>query len=394
MKSPFRHSASFFRRTGTAALFSAAFVHLISFIPLSPSVSAEEQVKPLRVVALGDSIARGYGCRPEEAYGRLLADHLAEELDGTGTTVTFANYGVDGLTSEGLRTMLKTDEIQTAVADADLVTVSIGGNDLLGFLRQSLGGALALDPDSSAPWQDFLGKLRAESRRETFSSLLKLAGSGDFYRGLDAASADMLNNVRAVLDFLSSSSPGAVLLLTTIPPPTAEPPFSLLVDAFLFRFNARLKNGLSDTAVRLADCNQAFHDYAGEEALTFTVTGWSEPASWNPDPHPTPAGHRLMAETHFPLVQDLINTRKAAAPVMESGEKTVPATSTAVSAAETSPTMIAVTTDGMPSPDSPGDATPGAVGATRFFPLLLIALPILFLVWLLFRRSAARRRSR
>lgn len=382
MKVAFHARRLFSRRRAVAFLFPAAFIFLI----FSPAILAREGAEPLRVVALGDSIARGYGCRPEEAYGRLLADRLAEELDGTGTAVSFANYGVDGLTSAGLRAMIETDEIRAAAADADLVTVSIGGNDLLHCLREALGGALALDPDSSAPWQELLGKLQEENRRETVSSLLKLAGNGDFYRRLDAAADAMLNNVEAVLDALSRRNPEAVLLLTTIPPPTVEPPLNLPVDAFLFGFNFRLQT-VSNPAVRLADCSQAFRSYAGEEALTFTVAGWSEPSGWNPDPHPTPAGHRLMAETHLPLIQDLIAARRAAAPggksaPSEAPESSLPATASSLSAA----------TGGLPAASEPADLS--ARESPRVWLFLLTGSLFLCLLFVFFHRFFHRLFSR
>ncbi len=382
MKGAFHARRLFSRCRAAAFLFPATS----NFLIFSPAILAREGAEPLRVVALGDSIARGYGCRPEEAYGRLLADRLAEELDGTGTAVSFANYGVDGLTSAGLRAMIETDEIRAAAADADLVTVSIGGNDLLHCLREALGGALALDPDSSAPWQELLGKLQEENRRETVSSLLKLAGNGDFYRRLDAAADAMLNNVEAVLDALSRRNPEAVLLLTTIPPPTVEPPLNLLVDAFLFCFNSRLRTG-SNPAVRLADWSQAFRSYGGEEALTFTVAGWSEPSGWNPDPHPTPAGHRLMAETHLPLIQDLIAARRADAPggksaPSEAPESSLPATASSLSAA----------TGGLPAASEPADLS--ARESPRVWLFLLTGSLFLCLLFVFFHRFFHRLFSR
>lgn len=382
MKVAFHARRLFSRCRAAAFLFPATFIFLI----FSPAILAREGAEPLRVVALGDSIARGYGCRPEEAYGRLLADRLAEELDGTGTAVSFANYGVDGLTSAGLRAMIETDEIRAAAADADLVTVSIGGNDLLHCLREALGGALALDPDSSAPWQELLGKLQEENRRETVSSLLKLAGNGDFYRRLDAAADAMLNNVEAVLDALSRRNPEAVLLLTTIPPPTVEPPLNLPVDAFLFGFNSRLQT-VSNPAVRLADCSQAFRSYDGEEALTFTVAGWSEPSGWNPDPHPTPAGHRLMAETHLPLIQDLIAARRADAPggksaPSEAPESSLPATASSLPAA----------TGGLPAASEPADLS--ARESPRVWLFLLTGSLFLCLLFVFFHRFFHRLFSR
>ena len=79
-------------------------------------------------VVLGDSIAQGYGVynRGEAAYGRIVAD-----TNG----YTYANYGVNGLRSWDLIELLKTDEVAADVAKADIVSLSIGGND---YLQQNL----------------------------------------------------------------------------------------------------------------------------------------------------------------------------------------------------------------------------------------------------------------
>ena len=79
-------------------------------------------------VVLGDSIAQGYGVynRDDAAYGRIVAD-----TNG----YTYANYGVNGLRSWDLIELLKRDDAAADVAKADIVSLSIGGND---YLQQNL----------------------------------------------------------------------------------------------------------------------------------------------------------------------------------------------------------------------------------------------------------------
>lgn len=79
-------------------------------------------------VVLGDSIAQGSGIynREEAAYGRIVADTNGYE---------YANFGVNGLRSWDLIEQLKTEPAASAVASADIVSLSIGGND---YLQQNL----------------------------------------------------------------------------------------------------------------------------------------------------------------------------------------------------------------------------------------------------------------
>ena len=79
-------------------------------------------------VVLGDSIAQGYGVynRDQAAYGKIVADTNGYD---------YANFGVNGLRSWDLIEQLKTGEVAAAVAKADIISLSIGGND---YLQQDL----------------------------------------------------------------------------------------------------------------------------------------------------------------------------------------------------------------------------------------------------------------
>lgn len=85
------------------------------------------------MVIFGDSIARGYGLDPETeyTYGQICADYLGCNVE---------NYAVDGLDSAELCTMLETldDEKKQAVSDADVVVISIGGNDIIHYTSKTI----------------------------------------------------------------------------------------------------------------------------------------------------------------------------------------------------------------------------------------------------------------
>jgi lysophospholipase L1-like esterase len=92
-------------------------------LPATPSPGG----KPLRVVALGDSVTSGAACGCAafpEIYGHLLSQR-------TGVQVTVDNRGVSGLDSEGLLQQLDESGSATAraVSAADIDLVTIGAND-------------------------------------------------------------------------------------------------------------------------------------------------------------------------------------------------------------------------------------------------------------------------
>ena len=95
-----------------------------------PAFAAEQT----RYVVLGDSISRGAGIRnPDEAcYGRIIAN-----TNG----YAYANFGVDGNMSDDLLNKLYRDSgVINAVKAADIISISIGGND---FLRDNMPAMIA-----------------------------------------------------------------------------------------------------------------------------------------------------------------------------------------------------------------------------------------------------------
>ncbi|MFA9430399.1 SGNH/GDSL hydrolase family protein [Egicoccus sp. AB-alg2] len=94
-------------------------------------------------VALGDSLATGAGAAT--SYVEEFAEALG---DRTGADVAVTNFAVDGWTSQDLLDSLRDDDgVRAAVAEADLVTLDIGGNDLLRQLPVYFSGNCGGDDD-------------------------------------------------------------------------------------------------------------------------------------------------------------------------------------------------------------------------------------------------------
>ena len=93
----------------------------------------------LRVVVLGDSLARGAGC--ERGLG--LAGSLERQLAAAGAgTATVANLGLNGARTFNVRGLLARTPARPAVRAADVIVLSIGGNDLYGDPAARLLAAL------------------------------------------------------------------------------------------------------------------------------------------------------------------------------------------------------------------------------------------------------------
>jgi acyl-CoA thioesterase-1 len=84
---------------------------------------AEAQTRPIRIVALGDSLTAGFGLSPAEAFPAQLERALGQR----GHRVTIANAGVSGDTAAGGLARLD----WSVPEGTDAVILELGANDAL-----------------------------------------------------------------------------------------------------------------------------------------------------------------------------------------------------------------------------------------------------------------------
>lgn len=95
---------------------------VLAFSCMSIIAFAEEET--VDYVVLGDSIAFGAGMinTVEACYGKIVA-----ETNG----YNYVNHSIPGITSGVLRDILKTDAVLDSVKNAEIISISIGGNNFL-----------------------------------------------------------------------------------------------------------------------------------------------------------------------------------------------------------------------------------------------------------------------
>ena len=175
-------------------------------------------------VVLGDSIAQGYGVynRGDAAYGRIVAD-----TNG----YTYANYGVNGLRSWDLIELLKRDDVAADVAKADIISLSIGGND---YLQQNLPRIFAeVAQDNYKIVNDI-----QDNFREYFAEIIDLLKAANpdaalFVQTLYNPRFDALRDfyglatdrINAVITEYLAANPGAFYLVDTVPVMEGHPEY-------------------------------------------------------------------------------------------------------------------------------------------------------------------------
>ncbi len=123
-----------------AALLTA--VVLLLCIPALPAA----QAATLSYTAPGDSISTGYGLANAEQEG--FAALLAEEKG-----YILSNHAANGNTATGLRAQLYNEEgnVALSVKSADVITLTVGGNDLMAVLYQVVADEYNLRNPNSEP---------------------------------------------------------------------------------------------------------------------------------------------------------------------------------------------------------------------------------------------------
>lgn len=135
-----------------------------------PLQSATE-TDAIQLLALGDSIALGIGDEAGGGYAVRLGSEL-EALHGRPVVVT--HLAVNGIRSDELLDRLAREETRQAMVDANLITVSIGGNDLMRVVKKHF---LALTLDK---FED--GRIRfGEHLADILALLRKANAEADIY---------------------------------------------------------------------------------------------------------------------------------------------------------------------------------------------------------------------
>lgn len=240
----------------TAIILSIAMIFCLFGI----TASAENE-KPFYLV-LGDSIAYGSGISNsrEACYGKIVADTNGYD---------YVNHSIPGHTTTNLINRLNEETVITDLKKADIISISIGGND---FLMSNLIGLM-------------------------FDSIVK----GD-HSEFDRIAEGFYTNFCKIIDIINSHNADAVILMQTLYNPQSgylRAPYQQGADrinAAIERYNSENPNEIVivDVATALGD---DMANYADDEI------------------HPSAKGNEIIAQTVLDKLYEL-NLGNDAAPVI------------------------------------------------------------------------------
>ncbi len=210
------------------------------------------QEESLKFVLLGDSIAHGTGLEDKaNNYGSLVSN-----TNG----YTYENYAIPGHRTQDLLRRLGKDSVSAAVKDADIIGVSIGGNNFLyGGVLQMVTEWLVLDS------QNKIDKNIEKLKKEFIECILKIR---------------------------ELNSDAVILVQTLYNPATGLPEkiYQYAVD----ELNGAIRQAQTELegTFYIVDVAEAFKGHA-KEYIQFDVT------------HPNEKGHYVIAEEYLKVLCDL-----------------------------------------------------------------------------------------
>ena len=293
----------------------------------------------LRVIAVGDSIARGYGIdnyggngTSKDAYGAQIADQLRVL---TKYDIDFTNYGNDGdrindlsdKIKSGFRRINADQKLDEAVKDADLIIVSIGGNDLLAALRDAVNKELGLNVTDLENGLGQIGNI-------DYQKFLDVMANEKISKDIQATVGNFTSEIKALTDQIFALNPDAKVALTTIPVAITNTNIKYRISMGAFgSWDTKLFNlyelgqkwigyyngvildrfgGYDEPGLIIVDSNARFdssNDLCLMSAPSDIVINDSNTGGLSQvhfDIHPSKKGHTVMAEAHTEALDETV----------------------------------------------------------------------------------------
>lgn len=289
---------------------------LLSLMPAQAFAEKPEAEDGLKYLNIGDSIAAGLSALPyEEDYFAQYAGYLGEETlyrayNGPGMDPNLpmpwidgaVNLGFPGLDSMELLTVLTYDSgMQYFVSEADVITISIGGNNLLTPVIASVFQMYGLVPgiNDEADLMDAIMSY-GEYSKDVWNANLQVftmsALSSDPYTlgwFLETRTAQFLKDWPTILDQIELLNPDAHIIAMTLYNPIEKEDNEALYnryEALVGPMNMAIKN--SGDGILVAEVAEKF--LKKPDAVAFRLSWLEEMPPVLVDPHPTTLGHKLI----------------------------------------------------------------------------------------------------
>lgn len=267
------------------------FTHANVAFALTKITTMPENI--LKYVALGDSIGFGLSASEGNDYVNLFANYLKSQPDNSKIQVY--NLSKPGDTTIDLLNKLKSDvSMNDTLKDASVITISIGGNNLLAAVIDEVSKAFDVDCDNNP---NFINELTAAiSSNSKKDEIIKgLTKPQKLPVALAAGVLEFAKDWDDIMKLIKTVAPKATIYVTTIYNPfSSKDPLHDFFESFIKGINGIIEAGTFKGGYRAVNSYKVFKDYNGKEPLVnFNV------AEGRLDPHPTDKGHSVIFQAHL-----------------------------------------------------------------------------------------------
>lgn len=253
------------------------------------------------LVVLGDSITSGYGLPGYVSGDNYSAqDSFANQLAGNFSDCR--NFAVDGRTSGELLTALDDPAVSSALAGADVVLISIGGND---FLQPMISAATEKISENEELLQTLKDSMSSGDTAINADNYLDIMMDFADTMMQAADSVDIAatgQNIRGVLAGVSSASPDSRKLILTVYDPfegvSGMELFDVMAREKLAELNSEITAAAAEYGAEVVDVYASFKGHAVEYTNISSM-----------DIHPSKDGHAviysLLSDILFPAAETI-----------------------------------------------------------------------------------------
>lgn len=257
-------------------------------------------------VALGDSVPAGYGLtNADDCFVQQFSDQMSED----GYPNTLYNYAVSGTTTGDLLNFLQSLSSDNpngldTIRNASVITVNIGGNNVLGPLEKAVNEQLAQKMTELG-----LTDIAKATNTQLYSigvALYNLTPDAEQMEQLKQGINSFSEDFPRIIKWLKANAPSANIIVSTIYNPIPKNlSFFETSETLLKQMNSVITDGSKDSDYYTADIYSTFmaQQAKGTQLLNLNLDQSKGPLSI--DIHPNAAGHQLIADVHNTILQSL-----------------------------------------------------------------------------------------
>lgn len=278
----------------TRRIFTVLLVLILAIGLIPAEVSAAPKPKPRCYVALGDSISLGTSVSPVQSYPSLVNAQLHAPL--------MLNFSRDGLNSDRLIHVMRNHYVINSIRRANLITLTIGSNDVLGIFMDIIRKATGTT-DWNVIMTDQIKLAQAVAALNNPSTVTRLKKGIKTFR----------KNFPYIVSRITALNPKARFVVTTAYSPYRGIEIPIPGTAAVFDLGA-----LSD--LMIGGLNQVFSDMAKtKKGSKIIFVDLAEPFVKAPeglnakplpmvnlDPHPNAVGQQMIANLILQRIQDML----------------------------------------------------------------------------------------